>query len=76
MNPKNDFLYPEWQIPVQEAMLEPDRATLLLKVQVAEAKISERLRQIERSSGGSNERDAMNRALKVMAAMRCESFAG
>jgi hypothetical protein len=72
MNEKNELLYPEWQIPVQEAILETNLTQFPDKMRAAEAKISERLRQIDHSSGGRHERDAMDFTLSLLRAIKLE----
>jgi type II secretory pathway component PulJ len=76
MHQRNAFLYPEWQIPLQDALLEPDQAKLFAKLQTAEAGIAARLRQIGQCSGGRHEQEAMNHALTVLAALRRDNLAG
>jgi hypothetical protein len=76
MHPRNEFLYPEWQIPMQDALLELDQAKLFVKLQTAEAGISARLRQIGQSSAGRHEQEAMNQALTVLTALRRNNLAG
>jgi hypothetical protein len=76
MNSEKEFLYPEWQIPVQDLILETDRAKLPEKMRAAEAKISERLHQIGQSTGGRHEQDAMNRASTLISAISLERLAG
>jgi len=72
MNQSNDFPYPEWQIPAQGVFLETDPAKLHEKIQSAEIKIFERLRQIQRSSDGYHEQNAINRALSLIRTIRLE----
>jgi hypothetical protein len=72
MNQGNGLLYPEWQIPVQDAILETNLARFPDKMRAAEAKISERLRQIGQSSGGRHERDAMEFSLSLLRAIKQE----
>jgi hypothetical protein len=72
MNQSDDFPYPEWQIPAQGVFLETDPAKLREKIQSAEIKIFERLRQIQRSSDGYHEQIAINRALSLIRTIRHE----
>lgn len=76
MRPATAFLYPEWQIPVQDAVLETDRTKFPQKVQHAEAKISERSKQIGQSSGGGREQDALRHSLFLLRALRNEGLSG
>jgi hypothetical protein len=72
MNQSNDFPYPEWQIPAQGVLLETDPAKLREKIQSAEMKIFERLRQIQRCSDGYHEQNAINHALSLIRTVRHE----
>ncbi len=72
MSQRYESLYPEWQIPLEDVIRETDREKLPEKVQKAEAKISDRLRQIQKSSDGRHEQDAINRALFVIKAIKRE----
>lgn len=72
MNQSSDFPYPEWQIPAQGVFLETDPAKLHEKIQSAEIKIFERLRQIQRCSDGYHEQDAIHRALSLIRTIRHE----
>jgi hypothetical protein len=76
MRPATAFLYPEWQIPVQDAILETDREKFPRKVRRAEVKISERLQQIGQSSGGRHEKDAIDHSLSLLRALKDERLAG
>ena len=76
MRPATAFLYPEWQIPVQDAILETDRDKFPLKVRRAEARISERAKHIGQSSGGRHERDALRHSLFLLKALRDERLSG
>jgi hypothetical protein len=51
--------YPKWQTPLQELILEFDRAKLPEKVQQVEALILERLQQLRRGNGGNIEIQAI-----------------
>jgi hypothetical protein len=76
MNSRNEFLYPEWQIPVQDAFLEMDPARLPEKVQAAESIMFQRIELIGLSNGGRREHEALNHALSLLTALREERFAG
>jgi hypothetical protein len=64
--------FPEWQGPVQDAILEFDRERMLKKIQDVEALIFERLRQLSVSSDGRAEHDALNDALSVLRILKRE----
>jgi putative component of toxin-antitoxin plasmid stabilization module len=64
--------YPEWQGPLQEAVLEFDRETLAQKALKAEALILERLRQLQQSSDGHQERQAITDGVSLLRIIRRE----
>jgi hypothetical protein len=64
--------YPEWQIPLEEAMVEPDLAKLRVKVYTVEALIFERLTQLEPTKDGIAEREAINNGLNVLRIVKRE----
>jgi hypothetical protein len=70
MNHESGFPYPEWQIPAQDVLIEIDADKLLGKVQRAEAKIAERLQQIQKSKNAHHEREAINHALTLIRAVK------
>ncbi len=72
MNDKIELPYPEWQGPLQEAILEFDREKLAEKAMKVEALILERLRQLQQSNDGHNERTAINDGLSVLRTIRRE----
>ena len=76
MTSTNEFLYPEWQIPVQDAFLEMDRAKLSEKVRAAEAIMFQRIERIGLSNGGRREHEALNHALSLLTSLRDERFPG
>jgi|HubBroStandDraft_2_1064218.scaffolds.fasta_scaffold466984_2 hypothetical protein len=70
MNNTMELPYPEWQGPLQAAVLEFDREKLSEKVLKAEARILERLRQLEVSNNGHNEREALSYGLSLLKRIR------
>lgn len=58
--------YPEWQRPLQEAILEFDRDKLAEKALNAEDLILERLQQLQQSNLGHEEQRAINDGLSVL----------
>lgn len=66
--------YPEWQQPLQEAILEFDRDKLDEKVLKAEALIVERLRQLQESKNGLKERGAINDGLSTLRTIKREKL--
>jgi hypothetical protein len=64
--------YPEWQGPLEEAILEFDRDKLDEKVLKAEGMILERLRQFHQSNDGHNERTAINDGLSTLRTIKRE----
>lgn len=67
----SSILYPEWQIPLKDALLELDQEQLRAKIQAAEAAISERQRAMARDSKGDNaELVAISDALSALRALK------
>jgi hypothetical protein len=64
--------YPEWQVPLDEAIVEPDVAKLRFKVHAAETVIFERLKQLESSKDGSAERQAITTGLNILRIVKRE----
>jgi hypothetical protein len=67
--------YPEWQNPLEEAIVERDLAKLRAKVLRVETLIFERLKQLHSSKDGIAEREAINNALNVLRAVKRERLA-
>ena len=67
-----DLPYPEWQTPHQELILEFDRGKLQEKAFKVEALIFERLRQLQQSSNGTREQDAIDDGLSILRSLRFE----
>lgn len=72
MSENSELPYPEWQVPAQEVLIESDREKLREKVQSAEGIIFERLRQLEQSRNGHDERDAIHYALSLIKQIKRE----
>ena len=66
--------YPEWQRALQEAMLEFDGNKLTERVLNAEALIVERLRQLQESKDGRNEREAIDDGLFILRTLKREKL--
>jgi hypothetical protein len=64
--------YPEWQIPLEEAIVEPDLAKLRTKVHTVETLIFKRLKELESSKDGIAERDAINTGLNILRIVKHE----
>jgi hypothetical protein len=64
--------YPEWQIPLDEVIVEPDLAKLRVKVHVVETLIFERLKELESSKDGIAEREAINTGLHILRIVKRE----
>ena len=58
--------FPEWQVPLQELILEFDRTKFPEKLQVAETTIYGRLQQLGLQNRGDREREALNYALSII----------
>jgi hypothetical protein len=61
-----ELRFPDWQLPLQEVVLEFDRAKLLKEIRRVEALIIQRIQQLPRSADGHVERDAINHALSLL----------
>ena len=66
-------MYPEWQGPLREVMLEFDAKRLTEKALRAEALILERLIQLEQSGNHHDERVALDDGLLILRCLACES---
>lgn len=67
-----EFKYPEWQIPLQELILESDRTKLPEKVQKVETLIFERLQQLREGNDGEIETQAINDAVALLRIIKRE----
>ena len=66
--------FPEWQVPLQDLILECDRAKLSEKMQRVETFISERLQQLHGGMNGHAERLALTDALVVLRVIQREKL--
>ncbi len=64
--------YPEWQIPLQELILEFDREKLTQKMQMVESLIIERLLQLSEAGDGRNEQTALKDAIAILRVIKQE----
>jgi hypothetical protein len=65
------LMFPEWQVPLQDLILEVDRAQLNEKMQRVEALIYDRLQQLHNEGDGHTaEREALNDAISVLRALK------
>jgi len=69
-----EFKFPEWQRPLQDAILEFDRDCMLEKVQNIENLISERLRELSLSSNDHVEHAALKDALSILRILKREKL--
>jgi hypothetical protein len=65
-----EFLYPEWQVSYQEALLEADKRTLEKKIHFAEWKIFRRLQTISADADHHQERAVIEDALNNLLALK------
>jgi hemerythrin superfamily protein len=72
MTENNGLPFPEWQVPAQDVLLETNREKLPEKLRRAEEKIFHRLRQLQESSDGHHERDALSHALSLIREIKRE----
>ncbi len=63
---QDELKYPGWQLPLQDLILEVDRAKLREKMQRMEAMIFERLQQLPDGNDSLAESEALNNALSVL----------
>lgn len=68
-----DLKYPNWQRPVQEALVELDQNKLMARIAEAEAAISRRLEDISPGPDHHAERDALEHALASLRVVKKES---
>jgi hypothetical protein len=66
--------YPDWQRPVQEALVEVDKEKLKSRVGAAETAIFHRLQAISSSSDHSAERQAIADALALIRALKRDAL--
>ena len=66
--PMNDeeLKFPEWQVPLQDLILEFDPKKLAEKIQKVETVILERQQQLYQGSDGHAEREAIHDALNII----------
>jgi len=70
----DDLKYPNWQKPVQEALIELEKIKLKECIAVAEAAIYRRLEDISQGPDHQAERDAMDHALSNLRVVKKESL--
>lgn len=71
--PAGGLPYPEWQKPVQEALIELDENKFERRIAAAETAIFNRLRAIAGSSNHGAERQAIEDALALLRALKRDS---
>ena len=69
----DDLKYPNWQRPVQEALIELDKHKLHARIAEAEHAITRRLEDISQSPADRAEQDAMQHALASLRVVKKES---
>ena len=68
---RDGLMFPEWQVPLQDLILEVDRAQLREKMQRVEALIYDRLLRLQAGSDGHiAEREALNDAISVLRVLK------
>jgi hypothetical protein len=68
----SELKFPQWQIPLMEAILEFDREKLAEKLQQVESRVFERFQQLRQGTDGASEREALNDALSTLRVLRQE----
>ena len=71
---QDELKYPGWKLPLQDLIMEFDRAKLREKMQRVEALIFERLQQLPDGSDALAEREALDNALSVLRVMQRENL--
>jgi hypothetical protein len=66
--------YPEWQVPLQEALLESDKTKLRKRVESSEAIIFGRLQAISHDSNHHAEREAVEHALALLRVIKRDAL--
>jgi len=66
----HDLKYPEWQRPIQAALLEFDPQKLQERIALAEAAISARLDRLSEVSDGEAERMAIEDGLRLLSFLK------
>jgi hypothetical protein len=64
--------YPEWQISLQEVILEFNLNQLPTRIQQVELLIFDRLQQLQHSGNGAEERQAINDGLDLLRTIKRE----
>jgi hypothetical protein len=67
-----ELLYPEWQIPLQELVLEFDREKLAEKIRKVDSLIVQRLLQLVEAGDGREERAALNDGINILRVIKRE----
>ena len=65
-----ELKYPEWQVPLDEAILEFDSARLPVKIQSAEKVIHDRLHELASETHDFRERQALMDALSTLEVLK------
>jgi hypothetical protein len=69
----DDLIYPEWQNPLQEALLELDEEKLQARMAGARDAISNRLQVISQNTNHQAEREAIRDALAILRMLENEN---
>ncbi len=67
--------FPQWQGPLQEAILEFDPQKLAEKIRTVEALIPERLQQLDQGKDGHAEKTALHDAQAILRIMKRDRLA-
>jgi hypothetical protein len=68
----HNLKYPEWQIPLQEVILEFDLDKLPGKIQRLETLIFQRLQALRSSNDGADEHQAISDAVEILRTVKKE----
>ena len=68
----HDLKYPEWQVPLQEVILEFDLDQLPGKIQRLETLIFQRLQALRSTNDGADERHAIANGVEILRTVKKE----
>jgi hypothetical protein len=71
---EGELKFPQWQAPLQQALLEFDPAKLREKIKSVEALIQQRIQELSQSADGHAERLAISDALSLLRIIKRDRF--
>ena len=70
----SDLQFPSWERPLKEARESSDLEVVREKVEETETAIFFRLQELQNSSNGHHEREAIRRAARELLTIKCEKL--